>query len=199
MSRARVVLMVAGSLLAVGLGGGAGSAGAGAASAAPGAVAASAVACDRASATAAASAGPSAGPPAGPPWQWPVAAPHPIARPYLAPPTPYAAGHRGIDIRAPTGSPVLAPADGVVHFAGVVVDRPVLSIEHAGGVLSSFEPVQSSLVAGETVTRGQVVGVLLEGHCASACLHLGARVGGEYVNPLLFLDGVPWSVLLPMG
>jgi murein DD-endopeptidase MepM/ murein hydrolase activator NlpD len=130
-------------------------------------------------------------------WSWPVSAPRAIARPYLAPAGPYGAGHRGVDIRAPAGAEVLAPADGVVHFAGFVVDRPVLSLEHAGGVLSSFEPVQTTLVVGERVTRGQVIGTLLPGHCASACLHLGVRVGGEYVNPLLFLGGVGWSVLYP--
>ncbi|MEO6116907.1 MAG: M23 family metallopeptidase [Pseudolysinimonas sp.] len=132
-------------------------------------------------------------------WSWPVSAAHALARPYIAPTGPYAAGHRGIDIRAASGASVLAPADGIVHFAGFVVDRPVLSIEHAGGVLSSFEPVQTSLVAGDLVTRGQVIGTLLPGHCASTCLHLGVRVDGEYVNPLLFLGGVGWSVLYPRG
>ena len=131
-------------------------------------------------------------------WMWPVAPPHPVVRAYLAPPTPYGAGHRGIDIGAADGSPVLAPDDGVVHFAGVVVDRPVLSIEHVGGVLSSFEPVTSSLHMGDVVHRGQVVGTLVAGHCASGvCLHLGARVDGEYVNPLVFLGGVPHAVLYP--
>ena len=132
-------------------------------------------------------------------WSWPVAPPHSLARPYLAPPTRYSAGHRGIDIRATEGSPVVAPDDGVVHFSGVVVDRPVISLAHDHGVLSSFEPVQSALAAGDHVARGEVIGTLLAGHCAAACLHLGARVNGEYVNPLLFLGGVPWSVLLPAG
>lgn len=131
-------------------------------------------------------------------WSWPVAAPHAIARAYLAPPTPYAAGHRGIDLRADSSAVVVAPDDGVVYFAGVVVDRPVLSIAHAGGVLSSFEPVSTTLAAGDAVTRGQPIGTLLPGHCEAPCLHLGARVNGQYVNPLLFLGGVPWSVLLPM-
>jgi len=132
-------------------------------------------------------------------WSWPVSGAHALARPYSAPSGPYGPGHRGIDIRSDAGAPVLAPADGVVHFAGFVVDRPVLSIEHADGALSSFEPVQSGLVAGDRVSRGQVIGTLLAGHCASPCLHLGARVGGEYVNPLLFLGGVGWSVLYPTG
>jgi murein DD-endopeptidase MepM/ murein hydrolase activator NlpD len=73
----------------------------------------------------------------------------------------------------------------------------VLSIAHGNGVLSSFEPVSTTLVAGDRVARGQAIGVLLPGHCSSPCLHLGARIDGEYVNPLLFLGGVPWSVLLP--
>jgi len=131
-------------------------------------------------------------------WSWPVSGAHALARPYVAPAGPYGAGHRGIDIRAASGASVLAPADGVVHFAGFVVDRPVLSIEHEGGVLSSYEPVQTTLVAGDRVTRGQVVGIVLPGHCAAPCLHLGARVDGEYVNPLLFLGGVGWSVLYPL-
>lgn len=130
-------------------------------------------------------------------WAWPVAAPHPIARTYLAPATPYGAGHRGIDIRS-AGTEVRAPADGVVHFAGVVVDRPVLSIDHGGGVLSSYEPVETTLRRGDVVRRGQVIGTLLAGHCASGtCLHFGVRVNGEYVSPLLFLGGQPRAVLLP--
>jgi murein DD-endopeptidase MepM/ murein hydrolase activator NlpD len=130
-------------------------------------------------------------------WDWPTAAPHALARGYLAPATPYAAGHRGIDIRVPESSTVFAPDDGVVHFAGVVVDRPVLSLDHGGGTLSSFEPVQTELVEGDEVVRGQPIGTVLPGHCRSSCLHVGARVDGEYVNPLLFLGGMPWSVLIP--
>jgi murein DD-endopeptidase MepM/ murein hydrolase activator NlpD len=131
-----------------------------------------------------------------PQWRWPVDPPRSIARNYLAPATPYSSGHRGVDIRAP-GSVVYAPAAGVVHFAGVVVDRPVLSIQHAGGLLSSYEPVQSSLSAGQVVHRGDVIGTVLPGHCSGQCLHFGVRLHGEYVNPLRFLGGVPWAVLLP--
>ncbi|WP_255447643.1 murein hydrolase activator EnvC [Schumannella sp. 10F1B-5-1] len=133
-------------------------------------------------------------------WLWPVAAPHPVVNPYAAPPTPYSAGHRGIDIGAAAGSPVLAPADGVVHFAGVVVDRPLVSIDHGGGVLSSLEPVEPLVAKGDAVVRGQVIGTLQPGHCGdSACVHLGVRVDGEYVSPLLWLGGVPRAVLLPTG
>ena len=126
-------------------------------------------------------------------------APHAIARQFLAPATAYAAGHRGIDIRAPAGTVVWAPADGVVHFAGVVAGRPVLSIAQDDGVLTSFEPLESELTAGERVRRGDPIGLLSGGHCAAGCLHLGARIDGGYVSPLLFLGGQPRAVLLPMG
>lgn len=129
-------------------------------------------------------------------WAWPIAAPHPVVRPFVAPATPYAAGHRGIDIRSP-GPEVFSPAAGVVSFAGVVVDRPVLSIRHPGGVVSSYEPVETTLVAGDAVSSGQLVGTLLPGHCASLCLHFGVRVDGQYVSPLTFLGGIPRSILLP--
>lgn len=131
-------------------------------------------------------------------WAWPVPSPHPIARPYLAPATPYASGHRGIDISAGEGATVFAPDDGVVHFAGFVVDRPVLSIDHGGGVVSSYEPVATSLVEGDVVHRGEPIGALEVGHCRSSCLHLGVRVDGAYVSPLLYLGGQPRAVLLPL-
>ena len=128
-------------------------------------------------------------------WAWPVSGTHRIVRPFIAPATPYSAGHRGIDIAA--SGDVLAPADGIVHFSGFVVDRDVLSIEHPGDVISSYEPVDSPLRAGDPVTRGEVVGVIEPGHCAELCLHFGVRVHGQYVSPLLFLGGVQRPVLLP--
>jgi murein DD-endopeptidase MepM/ murein hydrolase activator NlpD len=120
---------------------------------------------------------------------------HAVVRPYVAPSSDYGAGHRGIDLIS--GTELRAPADGVVHFAGVVVDRGVLSIDHGGGVLSSYEPVTTTLEAGDIVHRGEVIGEIQPGHCAHLCLHLGVRVDGEYVSPLNYLGGVPRAVLLP--
>ncbi len=131
-------------------------------------------------------------------WAWPVGVPHAVIRPFVAPASVYAAGHRGIDISSAAAAPVFAPDDGVVFFVGTVVDRPVLSITHAGGLVSSFEPVLSKLPVGSVVHRGEQVGVLgVGGHCAAACLHFGVRVHGEYVSPLNYLGGIPRSVLLP--
>ena len=52
-------------------------------------------------------------------WSWPVEGA--VLRPFVAGDDPYAGGqHRGIDIGAPTGAEVRAPAAGVVSFAGQV-------------------------------------------------------------------------------
>ena len=120
---------------------------------------------------------------------------HQILRPFIAPATRYSAGHRGIDIA--TSGEVYAPASGTVHFAGFVVDREVLSIAHQGNILSSYEPVRSMLSVGDAVTRGQPIGTLEPGHCSELCLHFGVRIDGQYVSPLLFLGGIPHSILLP--
>ncbi|MCS6712331.1 M23 family metallopeptidase [Brachybacterium sp. EF45031] len=137
-------------------------------------------------------------------WSWPLAAPHRVVHPFEAPPTPYAAGHRGADL-AGAGVQVRAVDDGVVRFVGQVAGRPVVSIQHAGGLQSTYEPVRSSVQAGQPVRRGDVIGTLDEAstsasHCApQLCLHLGARLAGGYLDPLLLLgDRRGPSVLLPL-
>ena len=130
------------------------------------------------------------------PWAWPVE-PRDVVRAFEAPATAYGPGHRGIDLAAPAGGAVHSPDDGVVRFAGPVAGRPVVSIAHGGGLVSSFEPVEPAVSAGDTVTRGQRIGTLLAGHAAgSPRLHLGARLQGRYVDPLPLL-GVERPVLLP--
>lgn len=132
-------------------------------------------------------------------WGWPVSAPHTIVATYQAPATRYAAGHRGIDLRATTDGPVLAPGDGVVTFVGVVVDRPVVAVAHSGDLLSSFEPVIATVSVGDRVVAGEQIGtVAIGGHCLG-CVHFGVRLHGEYVSPLLLLGKLPRAVLLPLG
>lgn len=117
---------------------------------------------------------------------------------FRAPTQPYGPGHRGVDIAAPVGAAVMAPADGVVAFRGVVVDRPLLTITHAGGLVTTFEPVDSSLSPGERVTRGQQVGTVARGgHAADGTVHLGVRLQGLYVDPLTLFGEVRRAVLLP--
>jgi len=132
-------------------------------------------------------------------WVWPITPAPVVMIPYLAPATPYAAGHRGLDLKTERGSPIVAPAAGVVVFAGVVVDRPVVSIAHAGDLISSFEPMTASVSVGDRVAGGQQIGTVASGgHCAE-CLHFGVRLHGAYVSPLLLLGGIRRAVLLPLG
>lgn len=133
-------------------------------------------------------------------WQWPLAPRPPVLRGFDPPPKPWLSGHRGVDLGfAAAGAPVTSPAAGTVSFAGIVVDRPVITIDHGGGLRSSFEPVESTLAVGAAVTAGQVVGTALPGHCPAAlCLHWGVRDGEEYVNPLQFVLDLRPSILLPL-
>ncbi|GAA1950592.1 hypothetical protein GCM10009717_15950 [Agromyces allii] len=131
-------------------------------------------------------------------WTWPTSPPIRVLAPFRAPATPYAAGHRGVDLRASPGEPVAAPADGVVSFVGMVAGRPVVSIDHGDGLVSSLEPVEAIAAEGENVRAGDRLGsVGSGGHCEDRCVHLGVRLDGEYVSPMRYLGGVPWAVLLP--
>lgn len=133
-------------------------------------------------------------------WAWPLWGAHTLDRGFEAPESRYGAGHRGIDIPSSLDAEVRAPADGIVHFAGVVVDRPVLTLDNGDGVLSSFEAIDAHVTEGDVVSRGDVIGTIAFGpHCDADCLHVGVRVHGEYVNPMLFFGEVPFAVLLPLG
>ncbi|GAA1525780.1 hypothetical protein GCM10009803_03350 [Microbacterium ginsengiterrae] len=121
-----------------------------------------------------------------------------VVEPYRAPVHEYAAGHRGVDVAAPQGEVVRAPADGVVAFRGVVVDRPLITVDHGGGYVSTFEPLRSELAPGATVRAGDAIGtVAAGGHAASDTLHIGVRLHGVYINPMLLFGDVPRAVLLP--
>lgn len=131
-------------------------------------------------------------------WAWPVLGPRTAVVPYRAPAHEYGAGHRGIDIAASPGTEVRAPAAGVVAFRGVVVDRPLLTVEHPGGYVATFEPLDSALSPGDPVAAGDVIGTVgIGGHAAVGTLHLGVRLDGAYINPMLLFGEVPRAVLLP--
>jgi murein DD-endopeptidase MepM/ murein hydrolase activator NlpD len=134
-------------------------------------------------------------------WKWPLAPKPKILRAFDPPDQPWMSGHRGVDLRAAfDGAAVTAPESGTVSFAGVVVDRPVITIDHGNGLRSSFEPVESSLAAGAPVSKGDIVGTVMTGHCGQVpCVHWGVRRGGDYVNPLSFVADLRPSILLPLG
>lgn len=134
---------------------------------------------------------------------WPVGPPRPeVLRGFEPPPGPYAAGHRGVDLAAPPGTPVLAPAAGTVAFAGPVGGLGVLTITLTGTGLpplrTTYGPVEPLVGAGAAVRPGEVVArVAPGGHCPRSCLHWGLLRGDRYLDPLALLRGGR-SRLLPV-
>jgi murein DD-endopeptidase MepM/ murein hydrolase activator NlpD len=124
-----------------------------------------------------------------------------VLRAFDPPDKPWMSGHRGVDLEAThDGVPVTSPASGTVTFVGVVVDRPVITIDHGGGLRSSFEPIESPLTAGAVVAKGEIIGTLKPGHCGAVdCVHWGVRRGDDYVNPLEFVTELRPSILLPVS
>jgi murein DD-endopeptidase MepM/ murein hydrolase activator NlpD len=133
-------------------------------------------------------------------WRAPLDGDLTVTRPFDRLLHPYAAGHRGADLRATPWTPVLAAGDGVVAFAGRVAGRPVVSVDHPGGLRTTYEPVDPSVAAGQSVARGSPLGTLSVGHAGcpvEACLHWGLRRGETYLDPLSLLEP-PRVRLLPM-
>ncbi len=108
-------------------------------------------------------------------------------------------GHRGIDLRTEPGQAVRAAGAGRVSYAGGLAGRGVVVVDH-GSVRTTYEPVEPSVLVGEWVDAGQVIGIIGTGtgHCGDGdCLHLGLRRARVYLDPRLALGGahprlVPW-------
>jgi murein DD-endopeptidase MepM/ murein hydrolase activator NlpD len=119
------------------------------------------------------------------PSQWltpPVDAP--IVRHFAAPTSQYGPGHRGVDYGVSQGTRVRAAGSGVVTFAGVVAGVTAVTINHGGGVSSTYTRLQAvEVVRGQHVTRGGYIGVAGEAHPGEAGLHFGVKVDGAYVDP----------------
>ncbi|GAA1681893.1 hypothetical protein GCM10009765_33830 [Fodinicola feengrottensis] len=141
-------------------------------------------------------------PPTPPTLVWPLDGVPPVVRGFDPPAGPYSPGHRGVDLAAPAGAPVRAAGSGRVVYAGDLAGRPVVSIEHSGGLRTTYEPVRPIVHRGDAVTYGTLIGTLIGGHpgCPmAACLHWGALLNGQYVDPLTLLAGLGGPVrLLPL-
>ncbi len=130
-----------------------------------------------------------------PPLTLPLAGP--VSRGFELPAGPYGRGHRGVDIAAPLGTPVLAPAPGQVLFAGPVAGITWASIQVAAGVVVTVGPLEGLAVsAGRRVRAGTRLGRLAAGHAGA--LHLGLRIDGVPVDPLPWLASLARPRLAPL-
>lgn len=129
-------------------------------------------------------------------WRWPLGPPAPeVVRPFSAPATPWGPGHRGVDLAAASGQPVLAPATGRVSYAGRVAGRGVVAIVH-GVLRTTYLPVRPSVEKGRGVRAGARIGTVEpSAHCAGPCLHWGLLRGRTYLDPLTLVR--PRVRLLP--
>lgn len=128
----------------------------------------------------------------------PPVSPLVVVRPFAPAPHNWLPAHRGVDLEARRGQAVVAPRPGRIVFADRIAARPVLVLK-SGVVRFTFEPVRARVTVGQRLQPGQVLGrVETGGHCNGRCLHWGAKVDGQYVDPLSFLPR-PRPVLKPLS
>ena len=98
--------------------------------------------------------------------------------------------HSGIDIAVPQGTPVLAPADGVVTLASdhpFLLEGNLLLVAHGMGVESAFMHLSRLLVSpGQVVRRGQIIAYSgMTGRVTGPHLHWSLRWANAKIDPLL--------------
>ncbi|MGH3783188.1 MAG: M23 family metallopeptidase [Pseudonocardiaceae bacterium] len=132
---------------------------------------------------------------------WPLAGSPTVVQAFRPPAWRYGPGHRGVDLASAAGAPVLAAGVGTVVFAGTVAGHGVVSVDHQGGLRTTYEPVSPTVNAGDRVARGQRIGTVQPGHLGcpvTVCLHWGVlRSPGhgeagddrQYLDPLRLLGG----------
>jgi murein DD-endopeptidase MepM/ murein hydrolase activator NlpD len=132
-------------------------------------------------------------------FRWPLDPAPGVLRRFAVGPQPWSPGHRGVDLAASAGQSVLAAGPGVVTFAGRIAGVGAVSVTHAGGLRTTYQPVAAGVRKGDPVEAGQELGTLGDwpGHCAGPCLHWGALRGRTYLDPLALLGLLP-PVLLPV-
>ena len=102
--------------------------------------------------------------------------------------------HRGLDIVAPPGTPVIASAAGLVIASGVEARYGrVVKIAHDGGFVTVYAHNTTNTVdVGEWVAAGQLIGTVgKSGRASAEHLHFEIRHEGYAYNPLYLLPLPP--------
>ena len=106
----------------------------------------------------------------------------PVADPFRPPEDPYGPGNRGVEYHTEPGDVVRAAAAGTVVFAGAVAGDLYVTVDHGGGVSSTYSYLlRVGVRAGTRVVQGQVIAI------AGERLHFGVRVQGSYADPAGFI------------
>lgn len=103
--------------------------------------------------------------------------------------------HKGIDLASPTGTPVYAPADGMVGKAEWFSSYGLyIQVEHGGELQTRYGHLSRlNVAAGQFVKKGDLIGYVgSTGRSTGPHLHYEVRVAGEAVNPLPYMqEGAP--------
>lgn len=100
-------------------------------------------------------------------------------------------GHQGIDLAAPTGTPVYATADGIVSRAEWFSSYGLfISVEHGGEMQTRFAHLSRLAVGeGQRVRKGEVIGYVgSTGRSTGPHLHYEVRIAGASVNPSAYMN-----------
>jgi len=99
--------------------------------------------------------------------------------------------HYGSDLAAPIGTPVVAPADGLISFAetGLHFEGALILIDHGQGLISAYLHLSRvDVTAGQMVTRGQLIGLVgKEGRATGPHLCWRMKWRGRNLDPLLMV------------
>ena len=115
-----------------------------------------------------------------------------LLRDFDPPAQPWNAGHQGVALDATPGDTVVAAMDGVVAFSGEVARQGWVTVDHGGGLATTYGLLDPRAVtAGQHVAVGDPLGRLSS---AAEHLHWGARLDGAYIHPLSLLG--KWRVRL---
>lgn len=101
--------------------------------------------------------------------------------------------HRGIDLAAPMGTPVFAPAAGrVVGISRTAGYGLMLEIDHGAGVVTRYAHLSRTLVRrGERILKGTpIAAVGSSGLSTGPHLHYEILVHGSAVDPMVFIGHV---------
>lgn len=99
--------------------------------------------------------------------------------------------HKGIDLAAPTGTPVYATADGIISKAEWFSSYGLyVSIEHGGEMQTRYGHMSRlNVYDGQHVSKGDLIGFVgTTGRSTGPHLHYEVRVAGEAVNPLPYMQ-----------